>query len=81
MSRTLSPSSGKSYGLALRRTVHSHAEGEPVVGADLRYDRGSRQALLAFRQTYNTTWLIERHGFVTPAAFRQSRLQPAALAA
>jgi putative transposase len=40
-----------------------------------------RQALLAFRQTYNTTWLIERHGFVTPAAFRQSRLQPAALAA
>ena len=26
-----------------------------------------RQALLAFRQTYNTTWLIERHGFVTPA--------------
>jgi putative transposase len=40
-----------------------------------------RQALLAFRQTYNTTWLIERHGFVTPAAFRQNRLQPAALAA
>ena len=39
-----------------------------------------RQALLAFRQTYNTTWLIERHGFVTPAAFRQSQLQPAALA-
>jgi len=25
----------------LRRTVHPHAEGEPVVGADLRYDRGS----------------------------------------
>jgi putative transposase len=25
-----------------------------------------RQALLAFRQTYNTTWLIERHGFITP---------------
>jgi len=40
-----------------------------------------RQALLDFRQTYNTTWLIERHGFVTPAAFRQSQLQPAALAA
>ncbi len=40
-----------------------------------------RQALLAFRDTYNTTWLIQRHGFQTPAAVRQQRLQPAALAA
>ena len=40
-----------------------------------------RQALLAFRHTYNTTWLIERHGFITPTAFRQDKLQPAALAA
>jgi putative transposase len=40
-----------------------------------------RQALLAFRQTYNSTWLIERHGFITPTAFRQNQLHPAALAA
>ena len=40
-----------------------------------------RQALLAFREVYNTTWLIERHGFQTPAAVRQSQLSPAALAA
>ena len=40
-----------------------------------------RQALLAFREIYNTTWLIERHGFQTPAAVRQSQLSPAALAA
>ena len=40
-----------------------------------------RLALLAFRKTYNTTWLIERHGFITPAAARQSQLQCAALAA
>jgi putative transposase len=40
-----------------------------------------RQALLEFRETYNTTWLIQRHGFVSPAAFRQSQLQPAAKAA
>ena len=33
-----------------------------------------RQALLAFRETYNTTWLIERHGFLTPAQFRQKQL-------
>ena len=37
-----------------------------------------RQALLAFRETYNTTWLIERHGFLTPAQFRQKQLQTAA---
>ena len=40
-----------------------------------------RQALLAFRETYNTSWLIERHGFQKPAAVRQNQLSPAALAA
>jgi hypothetical protein len=40
-----------------------------------------RQALLAFRESYNATWLIERHGFITPAAFRHKQLQPTALAA
>ena len=40
-----------------------------------------RQALLAFRETYNTNWLIERHGFMTPTAFRQMQLQPVAKAA
>src|SRR3712207_5680712 len=40
-----------------------------------------RQALLAFRETYNTTWLIERHGFLTPDQFRQKQLQTAAIAA
>ena len=40
-----------------------------------------RQALLAFREIYNTTWLIERHGFQSPAAARQKQLSPAALAA
>jgi putative transposase len=40
-----------------------------------------RQALLAFRETYNTNWLIERHAFMTPTSFRQSQLQPIAKAA
>ena len=40
-----------------------------------------RQALLEFRETYNATWLIERHGFRPPSAVRQDRLSPAALAA
>ncbi len=39
-----------------------------------------RQALLNFRETYNSTWLIERHDFITPTAFRQQQLQPAAIA-
>jgi transposase InsO family protein len=33
-----------------------------------------RQALLAFREIYNISWLIERHGFQTPAAVRQTQL-------
>jgi transposase InsO family protein len=35
-----------------------------------------RQALLDFRETYNTTWLIERHGFITPTAFASSSFNP-----
>lgn len=40
-----------------------------------------RVALIEFRETYNTIWLIERHGFRPPAAIRQEQLQPAAKAA
>ncbi len=40
-----------------------------------------RQALLTFRETYNTTWLIERHGFLSPAEYRRRQLQPLAQAA
>ena len=40
-----------------------------------------RQALLAFRKTYNTTWLIERHGFISPAEYRRQQLQPLVKAA
>ena len=40
-----------------------------------------RRALLAFRETYNRTWLIERHGFRPPAAIRDQQLSTVALAA
>jgi putative transposase len=40
-----------------------------------------RQARLEFRETYNTTWLIQRHGFLSPAEYRQRQLQPLAQAA
>jgi putative transposase len=40
-----------------------------------------RRALLAFREAYNATWLIERHGFRPPAAIREEQLPAAALAA
>ena len=40
-----------------------------------------RHALIEFRQTYNTTWLIERHGFRPPRAIRTEQLPPAAKAA
>jgi hypothetical protein len=40
-----------------------------------------RQALLAFRETHNTTWLIEGHGYLTPEQFRHKRLPQIAAAA
>lgn len=40
-----------------------------------------RRALLEFRETYNATWLIDRHGFRPPTAVRDEQLPAAALAA
>ena len=40
-----------------------------------------RQALLVFRETYDTIWLIERHEYLTPDQFCQKQLQPVADAA
>jgi putative transposase len=40
-----------------------------------------RQALIEFRETYNATWLIERHRFRPPNAVRQQQLSTAAFAA
>jgi putative transposase len=40
-----------------------------------------RCALIDFRELYNTTWLIERHGFRPPASIRAEQLPPAAKAA
>jgi putative transposase len=40
-----------------------------------------RRALLAFREAYDATWLIERHGFRPPAAIREEQLSAVALAA
>jgi len=40
-----------------------------------------RQALLAFRETYNENWLIERHGHRSPARFRRDQLDSQPMAA
>ena len=40
-----------------------------------------RLALLEFRRCYNETWILERHGYRTPAAIRAAQTQLAALAA
>jgi transposase InsO family protein len=33
-----------------------------------------RQALHAFKETYNRDWIVERHGYQTPAAVRERQL-------
>jgi putative transposase len=40
-----------------------------------------RLALIAFRQTYNEHWLIERHGHRSPAQFRRDQMDTLSLAA
>jgi hypothetical protein len=53
----------------------------PAASRTLETIEELRQALLTFRETYNTTWLVQRHGFVTPAQHRQQQLQLLAKAA
>ena len=40
-----------------------------------------RLALLAFKQIYNQSWIIERHGYKTPAQVRADQIGPLARAA
>ena len=40
-----------------------------------------RQALLEFRRCYNATWIVERHGYRTPAQVRADQLGALATAA
>src|SRR3954462_15849339 len=55
----------------LRRALHPPVEENLLWVRTFKTIEELRQALLAFRETYNTTWLVERHGFLTPAQFRQ----------
>ena len=40
-----------------------------------------RLALLAFKQTYNQSWIIERHGYKAPAQVRAEQIGPMPMAA
>ena len=40
-----------------------------------------RLALIAFKRTYNQTWIIERHGYKTPAQVRDDQIGPMPMAA
>jgi transposase InsO family protein len=40
-----------------------------------------RLALQQFRQLYNQTWIIERHGYRTPAQVRAAQLEGLPMAA
>ena len=40
-----------------------------------------RLALHAFKDTYNQTWIVERHGYQTPAVVRAAQLAPLPAAA
>ena len=53
-----------------RGALHPHAEGESVVGAELRDHRGSL-ALLAFKRTYNEQWMLEKYDYRSPAQVRR----------
>jgi hypothetical protein len=54
--------------------VDAEALGRAVVDGD-------EDPLHAFKDTYNQTWIVERHGYQTPAAVRAAHLAPLPAAA
>jgi putative transposase len=40
-----------------------------------------RRALQQFRRTYNQSWIVERHGYKTPAQVRAAQLEQVPMAA
>ncbi len=65
----------------MRGAIHPDREGKPPLGPTFGTVEELRVALLEFRETYNATWPIERHGFRPPEAARRNQLSTAALAA
>ena len=61
------------------RTTHRWwVRGERPPGlADRRFETVEelRLALQRFRETYNRTWIVERHGYRTPAQVRAAQLE------
>jgi putative transposase len=45
----------------------------PVMPGALATIEELRMALHAFKDTYNQTWIVERHGYQTPAAVRSEQ--------
>ena len=71
----------RARGQRLRRAVHPNAQGKPPVGPRFATVEELRQALHAFKDTYNRTWIVERHGYQTPAAVRAAQAAPLPAAA
>jgi len=68
-------------GKRLRRTLHPHPEEKMPWVRNFTASRSSASHCSNSVRSTTLTWLIERHGFISSTAFRQSQLQPAALAA
>ena len=54
-----------------RGTLHADAEGRVPVPPDFESLEEARQEIDAFIERYNRGWLLERHGYRTPAQVRQ----------
>jgi transposase InsO family protein len=55
---------------AVHRTLKENCSGPPLHIEELRV------ALHRFQEIYNQTWIVERHGYQTPAAIRAAQLAP-----
>jgi hypothetical protein len=57
----------------LRRAHHPYAQGAAALGRAFPQRGGAAPGahrLIAFRAKYNASWIVERHGYLTPAQVR-----------
>ena len=57
--------------------MHADAKGKFVVDQTLNTIEQLRVALIEFARRYNEPWLVERHGYQTPAQVRLAQLRVA----
>jgi hypothetical protein len=67
--------------MVLRRTFCEHPQRKPALGGTFHNIKELRKSLLELKRISYENWIIQRHGYKTPAQYRREQSQGLLLAA